>query len=456
MPLNYDEWWSYRFFSGQSYWATLSWYPMPNNHVLYNLASGFFNRFPFDAEVAVRLPSLIASVITTYYFFKLCKHCFNNTLSLILLVFVITSYPMIIYSFQARGYSFVNLFCILLMYASAKLFENYKSKKYRTVFILSVFGGMMSIPSFVYVILPVIVVLSVYLLKQKRSAEFLLFVKDGLISVLLAVLGYSFILGFNSSGNLLNPNGGSTKFSLTDTGAFDQIANHLKAIGSFLLFNENYIFTLSVLILVSAVIYIYRARGISRYSGVLSLAMFFSPLFILILHRVIPFQRTWLYLIFPVTLCFGFIIKNAQDLFQQKFRFHLQTGGQVFVHSLTILCCVSILCLFSDKYYRANMLDFEMQALREQHLNKVIRKVKKITYTKADYEFYVADITYAVCYKDKKRWVDIDPLDTIKNQDILVIERSKLSQFANSLGNYKLLRVLNNRIVVFGKDSLFR
>ncbi len=259
MPFNYDEFWSYLFFSGESYWATLSFYPVPNNHIFFNLVSGTFIRLPFNVEVMLRLPNLIASIITIYYFFKICKTCFSNTISLILIACIITCYPFTIYSFLARGYMFVCLFYVLLIYTSIKLFENYKNKKYRYLLILSLVLGLLSVPTFLYALLPVVLILFIYLFKQKRFSDIFLFIKDGIVSLLLAAGGYLFILIFNPPKNLLSPD--VPKFSITDAGSFNLIWSHIKETGSFFMINETFILVLAVSVIISSIYYIIKTKA---------------------------------------------------------------------------------------------------------------------------------------------------------------------------------------------------
>ena len=72
-PTQYDELFSYRYFSSKGVWASLSYYPVPNNHVLYNIIASFCIAIPLWTEKMMRLPSIIASIITIYYFFKVFK-----------------------------------------------------------------------------------------------------------------------------------------------------------------------------------------------------------------------------------------------------------------------------------------------------------------------------------------------------------------------------------------------
>src|SRR5690606_3280342 len=46
IPYNYDEAWSYTYFSGHSLMSALTFYPVPNNHVLQNVLASLFLWLP--------------------------------------------------------------------------------------------------------------------------------------------------------------------------------------------------------------------------------------------------------------------------------------------------------------------------------------------------------------------------------------------------------------------------
>lgn len=462
IPLSYDEWWSYRFFSGQGFWTTLSWYPVPNNHVFYNLIAGVSLKLPIDEEIAVRMPSLFASLFTLYYFFKICKCCFSSLFSIILLVIVISIYPFALYSFQARGYSFVNLFSVLLIYSCVKLFDIYINKKiqyeilkYRSLFVLSLFLGLFSVPTFLYTLFPILVVFGLMLLKERSRLGFLSLIKDGCIALILTAFGYLCVFLLNSSENILNPNGGNTKFSLMKPGAFEKMTNHLKDVSLYLVENELLLFIISPFVLFIAIRYFFKTKGIIRFVAVLAAGMYFSPFLILVIHKVIPFERTWTYLVFPIVLSFGFILYGLLRSLSTLLKLNQTSLIKHLALLFVVLGCVFTFAKFNDKHRKENEIDFEFEEFRRADLNKFHSKIKKIGYTEFNYEFYVSDMIYAVCFKnDKKRWIDIDPLDSISRHDILVIEKSELPKYTKLMSTYKFLKQFKGNILVFGRDSL--
>jgi hypothetical protein len=454
MPLQYDEWFSFRYFSRNGFWVILSNYEVPNNHIFYNLFAGFFVKLPFDPEVTMRLPSLLASMITTWYFFKLCKACFKDGVSILLLLFVLTSYPYIVYSFEARGYSFINLFCILLMYFSYKLCKAYERRFYRTGLIMALWLGMWTVPTFIYPAFSIMSVLTLYVLFQKKGSALRLFIKDVFVAVILVVLSYVPVILFNSASKLFNPNGGATRFWLKQPNVVEVILKHLKSVCEYLFYREEFLPVISVLVLIGVIFYLSK-KGNDSFIPFLSAAMFFSPLAILVLHRVIPFERIWLFLIFPTAICLGCVAHIISELLDKKIPF-VSASGRSYVNALFVASAMFLLARFPLKHQYFAYMDFAAEDLRRRYINAVAGNIWEIGLTKSGDEYYSADLIWNYCLKNNpKREIKIDELVEIKDQDILVIHIYRLNDFKDKLSSYKLLLDYGGRIFIYGKSSLF-
>ena len=65
MPVTYDEAWTYLYFTSNSPLASLSFYPVSNNHVLFSLVSNLTYYLPFIPDlIAFRLSSVVFSILT--------------------------------------------------------------------------------------------------------------------------------------------------------------------------------------------------------------------------------------------------------------------------------------------------------------------------------------------------------------------------------------------------------
>lgn len=449
-PSQYDELFSYRYFSSKGIWASLSYYPVPNNHVFYNICSSITLWLPFSDEKLMRLPSIIASLITTFYFFKVCLSSLNKTTSLIIITLLISSYPFTLFSISARGYAFVNLFCVLLLYATIQIATHQATKKHWYLFFSSIFLGLLSMPSFVYVLFPILMYLFfVLVFKKNNLLKFILFTTGAIV---LAIIFYLPIYYFNNPDNLLNPNGGATKFYLVDNDAFNKITEHLYSISDYFFSNNFIAIAVIVLFCLSLIVSMKKLKtNANNHLLLISLAMLVSPLIILVIHRVIPFQRTWIYLVFPFLIAIGYllqvvylIVAKASNLVATKISFFL---------FLIIGLSAMQLALFDNKHKLVFGADYELNEIREAELNAKIRNIESIALTQKGYEFYTAESIWDLCYiKDHKRPVHLNTLDSINNQDVLVIDNHEIDKFQNKLAQYHLLKYFNAGYAVYLKN----
>lgn len=82
-----------------------------NNHLLNTLWMWALG--PFEPALRYRLPSLIFSVVLLLVLFRECRDRSEHTLHLIWFILVATSYPIILYSTEARGYSLALLMTVV-------------------------------------------------------------------------------------------------------------------------------------------------------------------------------------------------------------------------------------------------------------------------------------------------------------------------------------------------------
>jgi hypothetical protein len=439
IPLHYDEWNSWRFFSGDSFRSVLTYYPAPNNHVFYNLVARCFVILKIDSETAIRLPSVVASVLTSYYFFKLCKNRFGTLLSFGLLTILIVFYNYIFYSVEARGYSFVNLFCVLLMYSSNKLSGGYSGTRYRFLFIASQFLGVFTVPSFLYVMFPAGLLLFIFLLTGKSFRKLILFSGDYCIVAILIIAGYSGILFIGDPQQLLHPEAWTDKFSFSDT-AWSQHLSLYLGMRFYELFGYYQVHLASVLIILSVVHHISRFGARHSFLCLLCAFMFFSPAIIVMLHGVFPFGRTFYYLLFPSLIALGFIT-DASTAFLKNGKLHgfLRRCNPLFYAALILAATIKV-SSFGKTHHMAALWDYKLSWLRESKLLPAMHGIREISRTTAGNEFYPAEVISHMCAKSfPDNNVRITLLDSIRDQDLLVISESELSTFWKRLQGYECM-----------------
>jgi hypothetical protein len=454
VPTSYDELFSYTLFSSKGAWTSLSYYPIPNNHMLYNLVTCLFVKLPIDPEIAIRLAALLASVVTVYYLFKLLSNEFGSTTALILVAFFLCLYPIQLFSFSARGYAFTNLCCVLLLYAIVQLAKAPASATYRWLFILSGAAGVAAVPSFLYAVLPIYLAYGLYLIIHKHIKSLAFWVRDCFVSGFLVFASYMLIYLLNRSENLTNPNGGATGFSLSDPDVFGIIIGHLKQVSDYLFLSPYSLFGVYVLMIIASGYSLVKTKKIPLLVAI-SFMVILSPLMILPLHRVLPFERNWLYLVFPFAVCTGFLLQNFLRFFK---------GIPVLIqnHDLKpkLACAVLALLLvsytrFYHKHHFESKIDYEIASIRETYIDRELRSIRHIAFTNTGMEYYPAEFIRFLCFKQyPESQVVLTPLDSIGNQDVLVIGNSQQERFNKQLSNYLLLRHFDEHFSVYYKNPL--
>jgi len=184
----YDEVFSAQNAAGIHPFQCVSYYMLPNNHLLFNLLNGLFFHSFADKVVTGRILSLIAYlalIISLYYWFKqLFK---NRWLGLLASITLALQFPVWGFSFQARGYE---LYLLaewgLLISLFSYLFSHQKKWLYLNTFCCV--AGYFCMPSFLYFHAAQMLFMLLYRLFNKREA--MLFWKFQLAAVLSAYLCY--------------------------------------------------------------------------------------------------------------------------------------------------------------------------------------------------------------------------------------------------------------------------
>jgi hypothetical protein len=432
IPLHYDEWHSWRFFANTGFWNIFTNYPAPNNHVLYNLVARVFIVSGIDPAIAIRLPSLLASLLTSWYFYKLSRQLFGSFIAVLLVAVLISFYDFIVYSVEARGYSFINLFCVLLLYASLKLSRDY-SGKYRLLLILSQSFGLLSIPTFLYPMIPVGIVLFGYATRQgiKPVSSLLL---DYAAAFFLVVLGYSGILFIGDPQNFLNPQVWTEKFTFSDPLWFDNLVHYLDT-RFFELFGIYRLKTSVVLVLATLVYYFFNRRRYSLFMPLVCGLMFFSPFFIVLVQKVYPFGRSFYYLILPSLLLFGLMILPVVHVLKLNFSrsfLSVKWAAACIVLSWLVFSLIS----FSLKHRESADWDYRVEWIREHYPDMFRGNIHEIARTGRDTEYYPAEILSHICLMDGNRNVIVTGLDSVRTQDILVIWGPEKQKFLRQMKEY--------------------
>ncbi|MFN3316979.1 MAG: hypothetical protein ACK40K_09225, partial [Raineya sp.] len=182
-----DETFSWLFFASKGVFVTISHYPVPNNHIFYNLCSIFWSNFISDQILAIRLTSILAFWLLLglifYYFLK--KTNFQTALSVLMLAGL--GFSQAVFAVQGRGYMLVAL-CFFVALWSVEMYLQNQQKGYLGLFVIACVVGFWTIPVFLYVFLSFYAYLVFFVWwKERKQAIFADFFKAG---ILIGVLVY--------------------------------------------------------------------------------------------------------------------------------------------------------------------------------------------------------------------------------------------------------------------------
>ena len=209
----YDELYTYYYFISRGpLYAAIHW-PLPNNHIGYSVLSACLGIFG-NAAVSLRGISYLCSLGSLVLLFRIGRKCFDKGMALIP-VFCYTGMKLVNQlAVQGRGYALVT-FCYLLamnelLHIAA---ENKTLTRHYIVFGLSLVMALYTIPSSVYVVVPVCLIGGMALLVRKEYKRLWHLILTSVISAVCTVCLYG-IVWLAIGSNLLAKTEGSDYYGM--------------------------------------------------------------------------------------------------------------------------------------------------------------------------------------------------------------------------------------------------
>jgi hypothetical protein len=120
-PMRYDESITWAFFSARSWGTIVSWYPFPNNHVLFSLlAKATASLAPFQPW-AFRLPAFIAGVAIIPLVWAVGRRLTDRRSALVGAALATGSTPLVLYSVNGRGHTILVALSLVLLLVADRL-----------------------------------------------------------------------------------------------------------------------------------------------------------------------------------------------------------------------------------------------------------------------------------------------------------------------------------------------
>ena len=146
--LQYDEMWSYNYYSASPFYFPVFMY---SNYPLYEISTHFFSWLPFPIKINIRLPALFAGLMAcSLFYFYLYSFVRNQIPALTGMVLLAFLPPVTSYMFLGRGVIFELFFAILSLFSLLRWLESPKRLDHLLVFVIANIGGVYSMPSHIY------------------------------------------------------------------------------------------------------------------------------------------------------------------------------------------------------------------------------------------------------------------------------------------------------------------
>lgn len=164
--LQYDEMWSYNYFTSKPFYLSLFTY---NNYPLYELSTQLFKWLPFSMKINLRLPCLLAGLGTCLVLYACIKNYTGNALTALAGMAIFACMPItVFYMLYARGVMFELFFAVASVFCLLYMLRGVAVKKYGLLYVLANVAGLYSMPTHLYFVLLQVLVALLYIARYKK------------------------------------------------------------------------------------------------------------------------------------------------------------------------------------------------------------------------------------------------------------------------------------------------
>ena len=300
----YDEAWTYLAFTSKNPLVAACFYPTSNNHILFSHLTQFTKLLPFDILTNLRLSTLIPNILAVITLFICLRKYVKPLAAWCGIVLFAFSFPMVYYGFVARGYSLIVLFFIVGFFSLIEILQNFENKKAWYRLLISSVLGFYTIPIYLYPFVSLFGFSMIFFWVNKNKTAVLKTIKYALATCIITFAVYTPVFAVSgiqsvTSNKFVNP----LSIKEVMSGFFTHIH---QTFHFFTTSNNSYIFAFFLLtIIVLALKKIEFKPAI--YLSIFTILM--VPILIFI-HKVLPVERTWIYLLVPLTFILSLLINR--------------------------------------------------------------------------------------------------------------------------------------------------
>lgn len=312
-PMRYDESYTFLNFVNRGFFD-LFYYPVPNNHVLHTLLVRLSVSILGGHPLAIRLPAVLAGLLTIPLVFVLSRSLSGEDKSGFFAAALTAVFPyLILYDTMARGYSIVVLLSVALAVLGMRLAEHPSMRRCWLMALVTAFGAL-DIPSFLFPATGVFLWISITLIQRGHSPLWILtriLTPCGLMTIGLTGLLYTPVLIVNNGIGRIVSNEFVKNLSFQEL--LTRLPTHLSSVaGDFVRGIPEPLVVVLVVLLVLGFYKTARLRDWTSFALLPSVVV--GSALVLVVKRVIPFNRTWIFL-----LPFVFILIDAGFIFYMKY-----------------------------------------------------------------------------------------------------------------------------------------
>jgi hypothetical protein len=292
----YDEAYTFIHFASRAFKHILADYSAPNNHIFHTILVGIAYRLFGGQPWVLRLPAFLAGILMIPAMYFTARRFFFSSQALAASALIAITPSFINYSVNARGYTLLFLFALLLTNFAGILVIR-QSKAAFIAFTLTSALGFYTIPIFLYPMAGISLwVLVTYLVTREpwriKFHKMGVFLGICILSVLLTIILYAPVIIFGSglssliSNEIVKPLNWSTFLENLDPRMIKAWNKWMIGIGPSVenLFSGGF--------LISLLLY----RKVSNQKLPMQVFLAFGAAILIILQRVTPLPRIWLYL----------------------------------------------------------------------------------------------------------------------------------------------------------------
>lgn len=295
-PMRYDEAATFNHYASKPLYYGLSSYTFPNNHIFHTFWAHMAYLFLGDKPWVIRLPAFIAGILIVPASYFAIRLFYNKYAALLTAGLVASSSHLIEYSTNARGYTLICLFFLLILILAKILKENRNPFGWLLFSVLSALG-FYTIPIMLYPFGIVMIWLFLSIIfDNKINIHRNILLKDLSVSLIITIT-FTFILYLPVLlvTGLKSIIENDFVLSKLWSDFIKQIPVSIHSVWS--QWNRDISIILSLLMAAGFIASVIFHKKIAADRVPLILSVIFWIINILMLQRVVPYNRVWLFLL---------------------------------------------------------------------------------------------------------------------------------------------------------------